>query len=61
MTVDTAKTALAELQAKQAAYGHALALINYDGSTTAPKGTAANRAQTMSILSAESYRLATGP
>ncbi len=60
MTIESAKTALAELQAKQAAYGHALALINYDGSTTAPKGTAANRAQTMSILSAENYRLSTG-
>ncbi|MBQ8263219.1 MAG: carboxypeptidase M32 [Oscillospiraceae bacterium] len=60
MTIDTAKTALRELQAKQAAYGHAMALINYDGSTTAPKATAANRAQTMSILGAENYRLATG-
>ena len=60
MTIDTAKTSLAELQAKMAAYGHAMALISYDGSTTAPKGTAANRAQTMSILGAENYRLATG-
>ncbi len=60
MTVETAKASLASLQAKQAAYNHALGLINYDGSTSAPKGTAANRAQSMSILSAEVYRLATG-
>ncbi len=60
MTIETAVPALHELQAKQAAYSHAMGLINYDGSTTAPKGTAANRAQTMSILGAESYRLATG-
>ncbi len=60
MTVETAKTEFAQLQAKMAAYMHALTLLNYDGSTSAPKGTAANRAQTMSILSAEHYRLATG-
>ena len=60
MTIETAIPALHQLQAKQAAYGHAMALISYDGSTTAPKGTAANRAQTMSILGAENYRLATG-
>ena len=60
MTIETAVPALRELQAKQAAYSHAMSLINYDGSTAAPKGTAANRAQTMSILGAESYRLATG-
>ncbi len=51
---------LTELQAKLAAYGHAMALIYYDGATTAPKGTAANRAQTLSILSQESYLLSTG-
>ena len=49
-----------ELQAKLAAFGHAMALINYDGATTAPKGTAANRGQTLSILSRESYLLSTG-
>ncbi len=60
MTIENAIPALKELQAKQAAYAHAMGLISYDGSTTAPKGTAANRSQTLSILSAESYRLATG-
>ena len=51
---------LTELQAKMMAYGHAMSLIYYDGATTAPKGTAANRAQTLSILSQESYLLSTG-
>ena len=51
---------LTELQAKLSAFGHAMALIYYDGATTAPKGTAANRGQTLSILSRESYLLSTG-
>lgn len=41
------------------AYGHAMSLIYYDGSTTAPKGTAQNRAHTLSILSEETYKLST--
>ena len=49
-----------QLQAKLSAYNHAMSLIYYDGSTYAPKGTAANRGQTLSILSAESYMLSTG-
>ena len=60
MTIETAKEKLKALQAKMAAYHHATSLIFYDGVTTAPKGTAANRAQTLSILSEESYKLATG-
>ena len=60
MDLQTAKQQLLELQAKMAAFGHASALIFYDGSTTAPKGTGPNRARTLSILSAESYKLATG-
>ena len=60
MTIDTAREQLQTLQAKMAAFGHASNLIFYDGVTTAPKGTAANRGQTLSILSAESYKLATG-
>ncbi len=51
---------LTELQAKLSAFGHAMALIYYDGATTAPGGTAANRGQTLSILSRESYLLSTG-
>ena len=59
MELNQAREALKTWQTKMAAYGHAMALIYYDGSTTAPKGTAANRGQTLSILSEESYRLST--
>lgn len=47
------------LQRKQIAFGHAMGLISYDGSTIAPKGTAANRAETLGILSEEMYKLST--
>jgi len=60
MELQQALEQLSRLQAKMAAYNHAMALIYYDGATTAPKGTAANRGQTLSILSEESYRLSTG-
>lgn len=61
MTIDEARARLTALQAKMAAYDHACALIEYDGCTAAPKGTAANRGRTISVLSEESYRLSTGP
>ncbi len=48
------------LQSKMSAYGHAMSLIYYDGATTAPRGTAANRAHALSILSEETYKLSTG-
>ena len=48
------------LQRKQIAYGHAMGLIDYDAATTAPSGTAANRGETLAILSEESYKLSTG-
>lgn len=60
MTLDEAIKSLMALQAKLAAYSHAMGLLFYDGATTAPKGTAANRGQTMSILSEEHYKLTTG-
>ena len=60
MTINEAKSALMALQAKMSAFGHAMGLISYDAVTTAPKGTAANRAQTLAILSEESYKLSTG-
>ena len=40
MTLDEAIKSLMALQAKLAAYGHAMGLLFYDGATTAPKGTA---------------------
>ena len=60
MILSEAIQSLMTLQAKLAAYGHAMGLLFYDGATTAPKGTAANRGQTMSILSEEHYKLTTG-
>ncbi len=47
------------LQSKMSAYGHAMSLIYYDGATTAPRGTAQNRAHALSILSEETYKLST--
>lgn len=60
MELNTAIEKYYKLQAKLAAYGHAMSLIYYDGSTTAPKDTAANRGRTLSVLSEESYLLSTG-
>ena len=50
---------LMALQDKLSAYEHALSMINYDGDTTAPSGTAANRAHAMGILMEEVYKLST--
>ena len=61
MQLQEARKQLSALQAKMSAYRHALALISYDGATTAPKKTAANRARTMPVLSQAVYQLATGP
>lgn len=60
MELKEALTRLTQLQAKMSAYNHAMSLIYYDGATTAPKGTAANRGQALSILSEETYKLSTG-
>ncbi|MBE6935602.1 MAG: carboxypeptidase M32 [Ruminococcaceae bacterium] len=60
MTVQEALRKLTELQEKLRAYRHATSLIYYDGVTTAPRGTAANRGQTLSILSGIEYELMTG-
>ena len=60
MNIGKAKEELYKLQRKNAAYSHALGLISYDGDTTAPKETAANRAASMTILSEEVYKLSTG-
>ncbi|MCQ2554947.1 MAG: carboxypeptidase M32 [Clostridia bacterium] len=60
MTLEEARAGLKKLQAKLSAYNHATALIFYDGVTTAPKGVAENRAQTLSVLSEEMYLLTTG-
>lgn len=59
MTTAEALKKLDELQKKISAYSHAMGLISYDGVTTAPKNTTANRGQTLSILGKESYILTT--
>ena len=60
MELPQARKALTELQAKLSAYDHALSLLNYDGDTGAPRGTAANRAQTQGVLTEILYTLSTG-
>ena len=60
MTTETARKELMILQQKIAAYDHAMGLIYYDGNTAAPRDTAGNRAQSLSVLSEELYRLTTG-
>lgn len=60
MTLTEAKEKLSALQSKQAAYGHAMAILFYDGATTAPKGTASNRGHSLAVLSEEHYKLSTG-
>ena len=60
MTLENAREALMKLQRKTAAYYHAMGLISYDGDTTAPKETAANRAASLTVLSEEVYLLSTG-
>ncbi len=60
MTLQEAREKLAALQQKMSAFGHAMSLIYFDGVTGAPKGVADNRAQTLAVLSQESYLLATG-
>ena len=59
MELKQAREQLMALQAKMSAYGHALSLLNYDGDTAAPAGTAENRAHTLGVLSEETYKLST--
>lgn len=59
MNLEKARKDLAALQRKMSAYNHAQEIIYFDGATTAPKGTAENRAVSMSVLSEESYKLCT--
>ena len=60
MELSKARQDLIKLQQKMAAYEHAMGSINYDGETSAPKGTAANRAQSMGVLTEEVYKISTG-
>ena len=60
MELKQAREDLIKLQKRIAAYDHGMGAINYDGETSAPKGTALNRAQSLAILNEELYRIATG-
>ena len=59
MNIDEAKNELYKLQSRLSAYEHAVALLYYDGATTAPKGTAENRSHSLGILTEEMYRIST--
>ena len=60
MTIEEGLNKLEALQKKMAAYNHAMGLIYFDGVTTAPKGTGANRGETLAILTEEAYKLSAG-
>ena len=60
MNTQEAIQKLYALEKKRAAYGHAMGLLSYDGDTTAPSGTAANRGETLEVLGEAEYLLATG-
>ena len=60
MELNEARKELLALQEKMSAYDHAMSLLSYDGETTAPRGTAPNRAHSMGILSEIMYTLSTG-
>ena len=59
MNLQDAVKKLYDWQSKLSAYNHAMSIIYYDGSTTAPKGTSENRGHALSILSEEMYNLTT--
>lgn len=60
MTIREATDKLAAIEKKQIAYQHASGLLYYDGVTGAPAGTAANRGETLAVLSMAEYELSTG-
>ena len=60
MELQEARRQLMKLQEQMSAYDHAMGLISYDGDTVAPRGTAANRAHALGILSEITYQLSTG-
>ena len=59
--IEAAAAALRELEAKQAALGHAMGMISVDAATVAPSGSGENRGHTMGILSGMSYELIANP
>lgn len=59
MNLEKARIDFDELQKKLAAFGHATALIYYDGETSAPADTVENRNNSLKILNEEIFRLKT--
>lgn len=60
-SVEQALNQLRAQERKRAAYNHALGLLTLDAATTAPKGSAQGRGQTMGILSEVVYGMLTDP
>ena len=54
------KGRLAQLEARQHAYQHAMGVLSYDAMTCAPAGSAENRGKTLEVLSEVVYGLETG-
>ena len=61
MTIEEAKTKLSGLLRRRQAYWHAMGMLYYDGATTAPRGSAGVRGESMALLSEAEYELSTGP
>ncbi|MBQ3868611.1 MAG: carboxypeptidase M32 [Clostridia bacterium] len=61
MTLQQALDALKQFEQTSFALGHAMGILNYDGSTVAPKKSAIPRAVTQGELSRISYELTTAP
>lgn len=60
MTVEQAVQEFTALQKKLCALSHASGLLYYDGVTTAPRDTAANRSETLGVLSELQYEASAG-
>ena len=59
MTVSEALDKIISHQRRLSAYDHALGLLYYDGATGAPRGTGANRGETMALLGKDLYDIST--
>ena len=61
MDLEKARFDFSNLQKKICAYYHAAELVYFDGETSAPPGTADNRAQAQEIINGEIFRLKNSP
>ena len=60
MTIEAIQKNLLQLERELYAYQHALALLEVDGETAAPRDSAEGRGVAMSLLSEKKYALLTG-